>query len=85
MSSNLHRAVTGNGKDLDTLIVERPVVFGLLPATLLKGVHHRVVPGDACGVVEELEIRAEAAAELGDVASVVGIEELPVSSQYLLA
>src|SRR5215472_4952245 len=78
MCSDLHGSVAGNREDLNALFIERPMIFGPLRAALLEGVHHPVVTRDARGIVEKLEIRAEAATELGDVAGVVGVEQLPI-------
>ena len=56
-----------------------------LGAALLKGVHVPVVTGEARAVVEELEVRSETATKLDGVASVVGVEELSIRGDDLIA
>src|ERR1700744_5141127 len=76
MRSEFQRSVAGHREDTNALLIERPVVFRALGTALPQGFHIPVVTLESCGVVEKLEIGAEAAAELGDVAGVVGVEEL---------
>ena len=85
MCSNFQRSVTGYRENLDTLLVERSVILRALGAALLKGVHVPVVTGEARAVVEELEVRSETATKLDCVASVVGVEELSIRGEDLIA
>src|SRR5258705_5079097 len=78
MRSEFQRSVPGYRKDLNALLVERPVVFRTLGTALLEGVHIPVVAGKSGGVVEEFEVRSEASAELNGVTGVVGVEELSI-------
>ena len=85
MCSDFQRSVTWYREDLDTLLVERSVILRALGAALLKGVHVPVVTGEARAVVEELEVRSETATKLDGVASVVGVEELSIRGEDLIA
>src|SRR5580704_3400892 len=85
MRSDFQRSIAGYWEDLDALLVEGSVVLRGLGAALLESAHVPVVTGEARCVMEELEVRSKTAAELNRVAGIVGIEELAVRGEYLIA
>src|SRR5258707_8311029 len=81
--SDFHRSVSRDRDNSDALLIQRSAIFRVLRAAFLKDVHVPVTKREARGV-EKLEIGAKAATELGNVAGVVGIEELSIGGQYLI-